>query len=613
MAVGTLPSPGRLGGPTRYERSIISSRAVFPNGADTVIVTSGEDRGGSIVAATMANARNAPLLYTNPKSVSSVLATELRRLAPSRIVVVGVSGIITTSTRAALHRIAPVERIMITNRLDGSLIALADTPQTDTVYVTGNNLNHLAAASSAAAGTGRGALIVRGTDSKASTAVINGLRKVGAKRIVLVGTTSMVSLSYSKSLTRAGFSMSRVNVSDTYDLSRALAKKVGWSLTRAYVANPLIAWDVASATALAGVTGQPMVYAPYQCMISDTAEYLSKAKARVVAVGSATWLRSPILSNTACSVQVPKLEASLESKIRATASNYSGSYAVSVREIGRVGEAIHVNGGSRLEPASMMKLFAAWAALRRIERGWATSNTKPGPVTLGTCLRVMIHASDNACHTDIVHWIGIDNLSRLIADYGFTGTKYGSVSKGTSVLYAGNRSTSADLARFMLMLETGQLLEKRYADVLLKHMDSQIWTSRIASGIPPGIDQQSKPGALWVSGKLMQGDTAIIRGPQATFALSVVGSNGPDRAGIRAITRVVYTHFHGSFGSAASYPAKQMITTERVAVRTSAGGSVTGYLAKGTLVEITDAHRHWYKMWWGSRLVWADSRSLRNR
>ncbi|MGZ0712984.1 serine hydrolase (plasmid) [Coraliomargarita sp. W4R53] len=602
-----------MGTSTRFLRSILASKATFPDGARTVIVANGDNPVGPIVAATMAAARNAPLLYATPQSLSASLSTELRRLAPEVIVLVGSDADVSSTLRSALSAIAPVERVLLTSRYQGSRVALDGIEGIDTVYVTGGNLNHLAVASATASVTGQAALAVNGATSAAAAITIDALRLTGASRLVLVGDSSAISSSYAKSLQAAGFKVSRLTAADEYALSRTMMSQAGSQHSRVYVANPKIAWDVATATALAGVTRQPVVYTPYQCMMSETSSAISRAGARVVAVANSRWLRDPVVKNVACNIEKPRLAIELASKIRNTAAKYTGTFSVSVREIGRVGERVEVGATASLEPASMIKLFAAWAALRRLQGGIATSQTKPGPVTLGTCLKVMIHASDNFCHTDTVHWIGISKLNNLFQSYGFTGTRYGNVSPGTSMLYAGNRSTTRDLTRFMVMLEDGQLLNEKYTAVLQGYMRSQIWTSRIASGIPPGIIQESKPGSLWLSGRLLQADTAIVRGPLATYAVSIIGSPGAGKAGLRALSRVVYTHFNGSFVTSASYPVKQMIAIDRVGVRATAGGAVTGHIGKGTLIEVTDARRHWYQIRYGTRQMWVDSRLLRNR
>src|SRR6201999_4048359 len=97
----------------------------------------------------------------------------------------------------------------------------------------------------------------------------------------------------------------------------------------------------------------------------------------------------------------------------------------------------------------------------------------PSRVSLGTCIHIMIHVSDNYCHTDIVHWIGIAEINRMIRAAGFLNTHYGTVAPGVSVLYAGNRTTSNDLVRMMERLVHHTALSQKWSDYLLNEMRNQ--------------------------------------------------------------------------------------------------------------------------------------------
>jgi hypothetical protein len=204
-------------------------------------------------------------------------------------------------------------------------------------------------------------------------------------------------------------------------------------------------------------------------------------------------------------------------------------------------------------------------------------------------------------------------MNRMIADAGFTGTAYGNVGTSGSILYAGNRTTTDDLARFLQRLRAGEMLSPSSTNTLLGLMGDQIWRSRIASGIPWGVAQQTKPGALWLPSGLLTADSGIVYGARSNVALSIVTTGGVDRAALRAMTRTIYSHYNGGFGAAAAYPVEQMVTTVPTVLRSAPAGRAIGTLAPGTLVEVTDASRMWYKIRYGSSEVWVDFRNLRNR
>lgn len=611
-AAATLPRAGRIGGADRYERAVNASKAAFPSGATTVLVANGKATAAPVMAASLARPHDAPVLYTGARTMPAFVMTELKRLSPDRIIAVGGTSQVTGSLLAELRTVAPTEHLVMTSSFSGTNEALELAAPTTTAFFTGN-LHDQAATVGSAAAAGGFAIMINGTGSGIRPATVDRLRAKGVTTIRVVGSTRSISTSYTASLTAAGFAVSRIDASDTYARALAVARTAP-ATPRFYLANPAVLTDAAIAGALGAVTAQPVVYTPYQCMLKDPHALITSRSASVVAVGRDPWLRPAAVSNVSCTDEKPRLRAQLESAIDRTVDQYAGRYAVTVREITRAGE-VGTNSlsATRLEPASVMKIFAAWAALKRVQDGRASLSTRLGNTSLGTCIKVMIHNSDNYCHTDIVHWIGISSVNWMIADAGFSYTRYGSVPRGTSVLYAGNRTTTNDVTKFLQKLEAGQLLERKYADILLGHLESQIGRSRIPSGIPVGVDQESKPGQLWIASGLMQSDSAIVHGPLSTYAISVIGFDAPSKAALRAISRTVYSHFHGSFGAAASYPLQQMEATTRAPLRSSPRGHIVRYVNAGTLFEIGDSQRGWYHVHYGSTQYWMDFRHLRNR
>ncbi|MBN9188592.1 MAG: serine hydrolase [Microbacterium sp.] len=609
------PTAARLAGADRYVTSVAASRAVFPGGSDVVLIASGLSSIDGVTAAGMASRVGAPLLYVAPDSIPDAVAAELRRLAPDRIIVVGGNGVVSDRVLAGLRSFSPdVQRYGGGDRYATSRAVLSLYGTVGSVYVAaGLSLIDAPLASVAAARTGRGVLLVNGS-AAADTATVSALRAAGAGTVIIAGGLGTVSAAYEQSLRSAGLTVERRVAADRYAQSVLLAADSTASASRAILANPDTMSDVAVASALAAVTGQPLFYALRQCVPDTVSADIRGASLAITAVGGERWLEPAALSNSACSSVRAARVASLTSIITSTLASYGGSFSVTVREIGGLGEIAQVSGGVRREPASMMKIFAAWAAYKMVESGKASLSTRlPSGVTLGVCVQIMIHVSDNYCHSDIVHWITIPTINAMIRSAGFTNTVYGNVPSGSSVLYAGNRTSTNDLAWMVERLANRTILGKTYSDLLINHMRSQIWRSRIASGIPPGIPQASKPGSLWISTGLLQGDTAIVYGTMSTYVLSIVGDTNPPQAALRAVSRAVYTHFNGAFGAAATYPVQQMVTQTASVLHSSPGGPAVLTIPTGVNIQVLDAQRVWYEIQYGSRKLWVYYTGLRNR
>ncbi|GAB2842288.1 hypothetical protein GCM10027024_16530 [Microbacterium insulae] len=619
LAQVPVPSVQRINaGADTFAASVLASQALFPSGADTVVLVNGSYPIFASAAAPLIAERGASLLYVQAAAIPATVLTELRRLAPSSIVVVGGPGYVSDAVMSAARTVAPtVSRIGGSSLYETSRLVFAQVSgASDTVYIAGGKTNYDAPlAAVMARATGKKTLIVNGHSAPLDAATVDLLRSAGTQRVVIVRSlAAAMAPAYEPALRSAGFATSRLAHIDPPTLSMIVAADAGASRQVSMLVNKDRPAHVGIAAAAAAALGQPLYYPRSECVQDNMAAQIAAAGVRLLPVGDTAALAPAVATNTTCTVVTRRLQTDLHNAITSTMSRYSGTYSVTVLELNGLGQGTNVGGGIRREPASMMKIFAAWAAYKRIEQGAASTSTRlPSGLTIGTCISLMIHVSDNYCHTDIVHWIGISNINAMIRGAGLTNTYYGSVPRGTSVLYAGNRSTSNDLALLMRKLHSGSILSKPHVDALFKVMGMQIGRSRIASGIPVGVKQVTKPGALWVASGLMQGDTGIVYGPKSTFVISIVGDNHPPKEAFQAITRTVYQHFHGAFGAAASYPREQMTTTKPVGLRSSANGPVVVVVPGGTNVEQLDSIRDWYLVQYGSRKLWVYYSGLRNR
>lgn len=81
--------PDRIAGADRYETAARISARVFANGAATVIVASGESFPDGLTAGPLAALDSAPILLTTRDALPDLTTSEITRLAPARVVVVG--------------------------------------------------------------------------------------------------------------------------------------------------------------------------------------------------------------------------------------------------------------------------------------------------------------------------------------------------------------------------------------------------------------------------------------------------------------------------------------------------------------------------------------------
>jgi putative cell wall-binding protein len=136
----TAGSVRRIAGVDRYATAADLSADAFPAGAPAVHVVSGAGFADAVAAGPAAAAAGGPILLVTDSTVPDVTASELARLAPTSIVVVGGTGTVGAVVEDGLARSAPVAtitRIAGTDRY-ATAAALADLrldTATDMIYV----------------------------------------------------------------------------------------------------------------------------------------------------------------------------------------------------------------------------------------------------------------------------------------------------------------------------------------------------------------------------------------------------------------------------------------------------------------------------------------------
>jgi putative cell wall-binding protein len=211
---GTLPgiATERLFGSDRYATSVLISKNEFPGsptpnsprpeGVPVVYLANGASFPDALSAGPAAALEGGPLLLTPSSSLPASVAAELDRLNPTRIVIVGGTGVVSpaVAAAAAAYTPNPVIRLGGANRYETSrLIAQRMLSQGlatgQSLWVaTGRNFPDALSAGAAAASQRVPILLVNGTAStldSATSAFINGTLQ--SNRVYIAGGTGVVS------------------------------------------------------------------------------------------------------------------------------------------------------------------------------------------------------------------------------------------------------------------------------------------------------------------------------------------------------------------------------------------------------------------------------------
>ena len=285
---------------------------------------------------------------------------------------------------------------------------------------------------------------------------------------------------------------------------------------------------------------------------------------------------------------------SLEAAIAATIASLEGNYTVSVRELAKEPRIADIDGDLAIEPASVIKLFFAWAALRERDSGRLDlEELMPSGESWISCIRLMISVSDNDCSADIRTALGNERLNALFADWGFASTRILLDDNGG---YAGKTTTANDVTRLLVRLENGTLLSPESTEYFHRLLQRQVWRTRIPSGVPDGVAVENKSGEFWVSGGWTQSDAGIVRGEDTTYVITVFGRNDATKAGVAAISQTVYEHLHGDQINPTQFPDAQFTPIAPIAIRDAPEGQVIGTLAPGDQVVVILSKRRWVEI-----------------
>ena len=297
----------RISGADRYATSVAASRAAFP-GSDrphVVYLVTGENFPDGVAAGPVATAASGGLLLTASRSLPPAVATELRRLAPERIVIVGSTAAISASVAAAAAAIAPVERIGGVDRYATAelLVRSVFGDGAPTVFIaTGTTFPDALAAAPAAASVDAPVLIVPGRQSRLATSALALLNDLGATSVVVLGSSAAVSTGIEQQLrdelgTNA---VRRVAGSDRYTTARAISQDAfGPSAPHVIVASGVSFADTLSISVLAARESLPIYLSLPYCTPGAVREALGS---------SAVTTRTLIGSVRALSPGVERLE-----------------------------------------------------------------------------------------------------------------------------------------------------------------------------------------------------------------------------------------------------------------------------------------------------------------
>ncbi|MDO8338004.1 MAG: cell wall-binding repeat-containing protein [Microcella sp.] len=289
-------SASRIAGSDRYDTAARISKDAFPSGSSTVLIANGLSFPDALSAGPAAGLLDAPLLLTDAKALPAATKTELARLAPTRIIVVGGASMVSSAVVTELAKTARVERWAGKDRYETSRVIAQKAFRTgaEIAYIaTGSSFPDALSAGAAGVGVGAPVILVKGTDAAVDAATATALTGLGVSEARIAGGPSVVSSGIENSLKTVADTVRRLAGKDRYGTSLAInADAVGTAPT-VYLASGTNFPDALAGSVLAGLRGAPMYIAPVGCVAPGVNDDIVRVQAeRLVLFGGTSVLNA---------------------------------------------------------------------------------------------------------------------------------------------------------------------------------------------------------------------------------------------------------------------------------------------------------------------------------
>lgn len=182
----------RVAGADRYQTAARLSAATFPTGVPIAFVATGTAYPDALASGAAAGMLGGPMLLTRPSELPASTATELSRLRPAAIVVLGGTGAVSTAVEVALRAYGPVTRIAGADRYEtAAAVAGRYFPAAQRAWLaTGAAYPDALAATPVAGSTDAPLLLTRPTSLPATTAA--QLRRLAPRQVFVAGGSGAV-------------------------------------------------------------------------------------------------------------------------------------------------------------------------------------------------------------------------------------------------------------------------------------------------------------------------------------------------------------------------------------------------------------------------------------
>lgn len=244
--------------------AVAVSRRMFDPGVDVVFIARDDLFADALSGGPMAALRQGPVLLVRTEVIPAETATELRRLSPDRIIILGGVLAVSEAVERELTSLTAgtVERIDGADRYEtAALVSARQFPDgASIVYVaTGEQFADALAGGAAAARAQGPVLLVRSTEVPPATA--RELQRLAPERVIVLGGPASIPAAILDELSRiAGVTGERLAGPSRYETSASISRaSFPDRVSTVFIATGEDFPDALAATPAAGIMGSPLL------------------------------------------------------------------------------------------------------------------------------------------------------------------------------------------------------------------------------------------------------------------------------------------------------------------------------------------------------------------
>ncbi|MGR3208429.1 SpoIID/LytB domain-containing protein [Bacillus glycinifermentans] len=243
----------RFGGATRYDTANTVASSEWKNPSTVIVMNKDEELfRDSLSVIPLAKKLDAPILLSQPDKLTSATESEIKKLNPDNILVIGGEKSISKSVESKLKKYGATKRISGKNRYALSENIAKEMGSYDkAIVVTGNVYQDALAIAPYAAKNGY-PIFLAGTDYLPNYKL--------PKKVIVVGGTSSVSSKVESQIKKQADQITRIPGSTRYELSANIIKYLNLSTDKAVVVNGTKYADVLIGSSMAAKQNRQLLF-----------------------------------------------------------------------------------------------------------------------------------------------------------------------------------------------------------------------------------------------------------------------------------------------------------------------------------------------------------------